>query len=266
MMEQPLDYSLQEEAMSDRAVLKNKPLSAASLRGEKVGGTVQRNRTKLTRFNMNLHKALLERKVKRGRRSVKPQDDSEGFEVLLVPTKSSPRIKKGRNPQEDSIDAWKSQLKTLHGIIISDVLAQVHNAKNESTTMIALTTDTKQKDDKHRRAVIIKGNTFRENLTDDDTSTTLSTMATRITHSDDRESEQIMPKKTGVKNSRSKLWSRERRELWMTASHDSIEKSNSIMEMVFFDTRKEETMVFFDTGKEETFYMEALPRVRTVNW
>lgn len=260
MMEQPIDYSLKQEAMSDRAVLKNKPLSAASPRGEKVGSTGQRNRTKLTRFNMNLHKALLERKAKRGRRSSRPQDDSEGFEVLLVPTKSSPRIKKGRNPQEDSIDAWKSQLKTLHGIIITDVLAQVHNAQNDSTTMIALTKDTKKKDDKHHRAVIIKGNTFTENLTDDDTSTTLSTMATRITQSDDRESEQIIPKKTGVKSSRSKLWSRGRRELWMTASHDSIEKNNNTMEMVFFDTRKE------DTRKEETFYMEALPRVRTVNW
>ncbi len=255
-MEQSLDYALQQEDMCDRDALLNKPLSAVSPRGEKLGGTVHRNRTfALTKINMKIHKTLLERKAKRGLGSLKPQDDSEGFEVLLVPTKISPRTTKGRNTLEDSIDVWKSHFKSLHGITISDILGQVHNARNDSTTMIALTTDTRKENDNHHCAVIIKGNAVTENITDDDTSTTLSTMATRISPSDDRESERIMPTKIGLKSSRCKLWSRGRRELWMTSSHDSIEKSNNIMEMVFFDTRK-----------EETFYMEALPRVRTMNW
>ncbi len=258
-MEQLIGCSLHQERVSERTALPKNSLSAVCRRDKEVGGIVHRNKKfALTRLNINLHKTILGRKTKTHRNLFMAQDDSDGFEVLLVPTQISPKTITRMNSSEASIDIWKSQLKTVHGISISDILGQVYNAHYDSTTMIALTTDINQENSQHN-AVIIKGNPTKENLTDD-SSTTLSTMATRISNTDDSELELIIPKTTR-RGTKSKRLSSRRKELWMTSSYKSVEKSNNVMEMVFFESRKPQS-----NKKEEIFYMQALPRARTINW
>ncbi len=256
IMERLRGCSLQQERVSERAALPNIPPSTVCRRDKEVGGSLHRNKTfALTRLNINL---ILGRKTKTTRNFFMAQDDSDGFEVLLVPTQISPKTITRINSSDDSIDVWKSQLKTVHGISISDILGQVYNAHFDSTTMIALTTDINQETG-HHNAVIIKGEPTKEKLTDD-SSTTLSTMATRISNSGDSELELIIPKTTR-RRTKSKRWSSRRKELWMTSSYKSVEKSDNVMEMVFFESQRPQS-----NKKEEIFYMQALPRARTMNW